>query len=442
MSDEHEMNALRILDTGDPGFDDALDRLLKWGEGGGGEVEATVAAIINQVRSGGDAALLELTARFDRVRLVASGLRFSQGEIDQAYGQCHPQDLQALEFAARRISDYHTWQMPTMGLHTFVDGEGVTLGQRVRPLGRVGLYVPGGKASYPSSVLMNAIPARVAGVRQLVMTVPTPDGHYNPLILAAAKIAKVDEIYRIGGAQAIAALAFGTDTIKPVDKIVGPGNSYVATAKRQVFGHVGIDMIAGPSEILIIADGDNHPEWLAADMLAQAEHDPSAQAILITDQPTLATQVSQALGQLLATLARGDICRLSLANRGAIIVSRSIEEACQLASRIAPEHLELAVADPERYVESIENAGAIFLGHHTPEPVGDYVAGPNHVLPTSRTARFSSPLGVHDFIKRTSVIGCSPKALAAVGPAASRLAAAEGLTAHQRSIDLRLEPVP
>ncbi|HIJ83176.1 MAG TPA: histidinol dehydrogenase, partial [Magnetococcales bacterium] len=382
---------------------------------------------------------LDLTAQFDRIRLTVPELRFSHDEIQQAIDQCRPQDVQALKLAAQRIRDYHTWQLPSMGLQTYVDNQGTTLGQRLRPLQRVGLYVPGGLASYPSSVLMNALPARVAGVRQLVMTVPTPDGQFNPLILAAAHIAQVDEIYRVGGAQAIAALAFGTQTIQPVDKIVGPGNIYVATAKRQVFGHVGIDMIAGPSEILIISDGLTPPEWLAADMLSQTEHDTSAQAILITDQPDLANKVNQALEELLTRIQRREICRTALANRSAIIITQSIDEACRLASQCAPEHLELAVANPERYLDAIENAGAIFLGRHTPEPIGDYVAGPNHVLPTSRTARFSSPLGVHDFIKRTSIIGCSPQSLAAIGPAASQLAAAEGLTAHQLSIDLRLD---
>ncbi|MBF0349002.1 MAG: histidinol dehydrogenase [Magnetococcales bacterium] len=433
---------VRILDTRDPRFQHELDRLKQRDSGTNADIETAVADILRQVRTEGDAALVRLTARFDRIQRTIAELRFSDQEIDQAVDQCDPEDLEALKLAARRIRDYHQWQMPAMGTHTFIDGDGTTLGQRLRPLDRVGLYVPGGLASYPSSVLMNALPARVAGVRQLVMTFPTPDGRFNPLILAAARMARVDEIYRIGGAQAIAAMAFGTATLQPVDKIVGPGNSYVATAKRQVFGHVGIDMIAGPSEILIIADGENRPEWLAADMLSQAEHDATAQSILITDQPDLAAQVVIALNQHLATLQRHELCRAALAHHGAIIIARSLEEACQIASHMAPEHLELAVANPERYLDAIDNAGAIFLGRYTPEPIGDYIAGPNHVLPTSRTARFSSPLGVHEFIKRSSIIGCTPQSLAAIGPAAARLAAAEGLTAHKLSIDSRLNVRP
>ncbi|MBF0175001.1 MAG: histidinol dehydrogenase [Magnetococcales bacterium] len=433
---------VRILDTRDPRFQHELDRLKQQDPGANADIETAVADILRQVRTEGDAALVRLTARFDRIQRTIAELRFSDQEIDQAVDQCDPEDLEALKLAARRIRDYHQWQMPAMGTHTFIDGDGTTLGQRLRPLERVGLYVPGGLASYPSSVLMNALPARVAGVRQLVMTFPTPDGRFNPLILAAARMAQVDEIYRIGGAQAIAAMAFGTATLQPVDKIVGPGNSYVATAKRQVFGHVGIDMIAGPSEILIIADGENRPEWLAADMLSQAEHDATAQSILITDQPDLAAQVVIALNQHLATLQRHELCRAALAHHGAIIIARSLEEACQIASHMAPEHLELAVANPERYLDAIDNAGAIFLGRYTPEPIGDYIAGPNHVLPTSRTARFSSPLGVHEFIKRSSIIGCTPQSLAAIGPAAARLAAAEGLTAHKLSIDSRLNVRP
>ncbi|MBF0109332.1 MAG: histidinol dehydrogenase [Magnetococcales bacterium] len=433
---------IRLLDTRDPRFALELDRLGQWNEDRVADIEATVADIIQQVRREGDTALARLTARFDRIDHSRGTLRFDDTEIDQAMGQCDSKDLEALELAARRIRDYHVWQMPPMGVHTFVDPHGTTLGQRLRPLDRVGLYVPGGLASYPSSVLMNAIPARVAGVRELVMTVPTPEGRINPLILAAARIAQVDEIHRIGGAQAIAALAFGTATLRPVDKIVGPGNIYVATAKRQVFGHVGIDMIAGPSEILIIADGANDPSWLAADLLSQAEHDASAQSILITDQADVALRVVAALEDHLATLQRQEICRKALADHGAIIIARSLEEACRIASRMAPEHLELAVAHPEELIDSIDNAGAIFLGRFTPEPIGDYIAGPNHVLPTSRTARFSSPLGVHEFIKRSSIIGCTRQSLEAIGPAAARLAAAEGLTAHQRSIDIRLKQRP
>ncbi|MBF0423802.1 MAG: histidinol dehydrogenase [Magnetococcales bacterium] len=430
---------VRLLHADDVHFDSELARLRSTTAETASGIETQVADIIDQVRREGDRALLRLTARWDRLQISASGLAFSDDEIDQAIRRCDSEDIRALELAARRIRDYHLWQLPPLGRQTFTDGDGTLLGQRLRPLDRVGLYVPGGLASYPSSVLMNALPAKVTGVGELVMTVPTPDGQFNPLLLAAARIAGVDEIYRIGGAQAIAALAFGTATIAPVDKIVGPGNIYVATAKRQVFGHVGIDMIAGPSEIVIIADGDNPPEWLAADLLSQAEHDASASAILLTDHPALATAVATALGQHLARLERNAICRQSLRDHGAIIITRSLEEACRIASRLAPEHLELAVADPERYVDRIDHAGAIFLGRMTPEAMGDYIAGPNHVLPTSRTARFSSPLGVYDFLKRSSIIGCTPASLAAMGPAASRLARAEGLTAHQLSIDLRLE---
>ncbi len=326
-----------------------------------------------------------------------------------------------------------------MGVDTYRDATGTLLGQRTLPVASAGLYVPGGLASYPSSVLMNAIPAKVAGVARLAMVVPTPGGEVNPLILAAADLVGVDAVYKVGGAQAVAALAFGTATVKPVDKIVGPGNIYVATAKRQVFGRVGIDMIAGPSEILIVADADNDPAWLAADLLSQAEHDEIAQSILITDSEDLANAVEAALADHLQRLLRRDICEKSLSARGGIIIARDMDEACELASRAAPEHLELAVADPEALLSKIANAGAIFMGRHTPEPIGDYVAGPNHVLPTEGTARFSSPLGVFDFLKRTSLIGCSPESLAAIGPAAATLAASEGLTAHKLSIDLRLE---
>ncbi|MBF0419424.1 MAG: histidinol dehydrogenase [Magnetococcales bacterium] len=429
---------IRILGTTDPHFTDDFSRLKQLDEETSTQVETVVAKIIHEIKTEGDTALVARTNELDRNTLTAATMRFSREEIDAAYQKCATADIDALRLAAERIRAYHTWQLPQMGTHTFEDAQGTTLGQRLRPMHRVGLYVPGGLASYPSSVLMNALPAKVAGVKELVMTVPTPDGVFNPLLLAAAKIAEVDEIYRIGGAQAIAALAFGTQTIRPVDKICGPGNIYVATAKRQVFGQVGIDMIAGPSEIVIIADQDNNPEWLAADLLSQAEHDTSARAILLTDHPPLANQVVQALNKHLDALQRSDICRQSLAQHGAIIVTRSLDEACQLATQLAPEHLELAVANPESYLDRIDNAGAIFLGKLTPEPIGDYIAGPNHVLPTSRTARFSGPLGVTDFIKRSSLIGCTQDALKTIGPAAARLAYSEGLTAHKLSIDLRL----
>ena len=394
------------------------------------------------MRAEGDAALIRLTKKFDAVDLTPETLLFSRDEIQSALAGLDPADRRALGTASQRIQTYHQWQMPEMGVSSFQDDTGTQLGQRLTPMGRVGLYVPGGLASYPSSVLMNALPARVAGVSELAMVVPTPRGVVNPLVLAAAAMAGVEEIYRIGGAQAVAALAYGTATIKPVDKIVGPGNIYVATAKRQLFGQVGIDMIAGPSEILVIADSENDPHWLAADLLSQAEHDVSARAMLMTDDPVLADAVEEALRERLPTLERRDICAVSLAKCGAIITVRDLAEACRLASTMAPEHLELAIADPQAALPQIHNAGAIFLGRYTPEAVGDYVAGPNHVLPTGGTARFSSPLGVHDFIKRTSLIGCTPESVAIIGPTAARLAASEGLTAHKRSVDLRLEPRP
>ncbi|MBF0142841.1 MAG: histidinol dehydrogenase [Magnetococcales bacterium] len=429
---------MRRLDTRQHDFARRFEKLLLWQEDDLREIERSVAGIIADVRQRGDEALLEYTRTFDRFPITRETLAFSAAEADAAMVAADAFLVKTLESASRRIWDYHRWQMPTMGVSRFEDRTGVTLGQRLTPLARVGIYVPGGLASYPSTVLMNAIPARVAGVGEVVMVTPTPEGRIDPLILAAARLAGVDRIFRIGGAQAIAALAFGTDTVPAVDKIVGPGNHYVATAKRQLFGRVGIDMLAGPSEILVIADRDNDPSWLAADLLSQAEHDPSAQAILITDHSPLADAVEEELKAHLELLSRRDICRKSLADRGAIIVARDLQEACRLASQAAPEHLELAVADPEAYYLQVRSAGAIFLGRYTPEAIGDYVAGPSHVLPTGGSARFSSPLGVHDFIKRTSLIGCSPAALRGIGPAASRLARAEGLSAHRLSLDLRL----
>ncbi len=432
------MPTIQRLDSGQTDFESRFSRLIQWDEGDQAAIESQVAAIIDRVRREGDAALIDYTERFDRLTLTADTMMFTMAEIDAAVAEVDAEALTALELAARRIREYHEWQMPKMGVSQYRDGTGTLLGQRLSPLARVGLYVPGGLASYPSSVLMNAIPARVAGVETLSMVVPTPDGALNPLVLAAARISGVDVIYRLGGAQAVAALAHGTATVQAVDKIVGPGNIYVATAKRQVFGQVGIDMIAGPSEILVIADAGNDPAWLAADLLSQAEHDESAQSILITDHPPLAEAVVTALGDHLARLPRRAICEKSLADRGAIITVPNLKEACVLASRVAPEHLELAVDRPEELLDDIHNAGAIFLGRHTPEAIGDYVAGPNHVLPTSGTARFSSPLGVYDFIKRTSLIGCTAESLTAIGGAASRLADREGLGAHQLSVDLRL----
>lgn len=427
------------LDSQETHFKEKFSNIVRWDMVDMRSIEMHVADIIDQVRREGDAALIRLTHHYDRITLTPDRLAFSTAEIDAACAHIAPEDFHALQTAADRIRAYHVWQMPTMGISRFQDGSGMVLGQRQTPIQRVGLYVPGGLASYPSSVLMNAIPARVAGVAELVMVVPTPEGIINPLVLAAARIAGVDRVYRIGGAQAVAALAYGTESLLPVDKIVGPGNIYVATAKRQVFGQVGIDMIAGPSEILVIADRESQPEWIAADLLSQAEHDESAQAILLTDSPDLADAVVQQLERLLELLPRQEICRKSLANRGAIVTVQSLHEACQLASQVAPEHLELSVADPEALLPWIQHAGAIFLGRYTPEAIGDYVAGPNHVLPTSGTARFSSPLGVYDFIKRTSLLGGDWEALRCIGPTASRLAAGEGLTAHQYSVDVRLK---
>ncbi|MBF0610780.1 MAG: histidinol dehydrogenase [Magnetococcales bacterium] len=429
----------RRLNSQQADFEEQFQRLIHWEEGDLSAIEATVAQIIKRVRQEGDAAVLEYTHRFDRVALTPETLAFSQQEINAAWSSIPSGDLAALELAADRIREFHQWQMPPMGVQAFTDDKGAWLGQRLLPLKRVGLYVPGGLAAYPSSVLMNAIPAKVAGVQEMFMVVPTPDGVVNPLVLAAAKLAGVDGIFKVGGAQAVAALAYGTATIPAVEKIVGPGNIYVAMAKRQVFGQVGIDMIAGPSEILIIADGHNSPRWTAADLLSQAEHDRAAQSILLTNDAAFADAVALEVEKLLETLERRDICQTSWNNRGAIIITRDLQEACRLSAQVAPEHLELAVENPEELLPLVENAGAIFMGRYTPEPIGDYVAGPNHVLPTSGTARFSSPLGVYDFIKRSSLIRCTQGAFATIGPAASRLAACEGLTAHKLSIDLRLE---
>ena len=401
------------------------------------EVSGTVAEIIARVRREGDAALLDYTNRFDRVTLEApESLRVSQDEIQAAMTKTPKPLRDALNLAARRIETFHQLQLPR-GIE-FTDDAGATCGMRWTPLDAAGLYVPGGKASYPSSVLMNAIPARVAGVRRLAMCVPAPDGELNPLVLAAAYIAGVKEIYRIGGAQAVAAMAYGTATIRPVDRIVGPGNAYVAEAKRQVYGQVGIDSIAGPSEVLILADENNNPEHIAIDLLAQAEHDEDAQSILITDSGTLASAVAGAVDAILPTLPRAGIARESWVRNGAIILVRNWDEAVDLANRIAPEHLQLMLAEPNKLFNQIRHAGAIFLGRSTPEAIGDYVAGPNHVLPTSGTARFASGLSVYDFMKRTTYLSVPPRALEAIGPAAVALAEAEGLTAHARSVSVRL----
>ena len=400
------------------------------------DVDAAVAAIIADVRQRGDAALIDLSRRFDRVELTAAGLRVTEAEIDAAIAACDPTTLAALELARDRIRAHHARQLPRDD--RYQDALGVTLGSRWTALESVGLYVPGGTASYPSSVLMNAVPAKVAGVPRVVMVVPTPDGKLNPLVLAAARLGGVDEIYRVGGAQAVAALAYGTETIRPVVKIVGPGNAYVAAAKRRVYGKVGNDMIAGPSEVLVVADAENDPEWLAADLLAQAEHDTAAQSILITTSAELADAVAASVERQLRLLPRGETAAASWRDYGAIIQISDLAEAIGLTDRIAPEHLELALTDPEALAGAVRNAGAIFIGRHTPEVIGDYVGGSNHVLPTARSAKFSSGLSVLDFVKRTSILKLDAGQLRELGPAAIALAEAEGLGAHARSVAIRL----
>jgi histidinol dehydrogenase len=426
-----------FLTTTDPGFDEAFATLLTMKREDAPDVDAAVAAIIAEVRENGDAAIIALTERFDRLRLTPETLAFSPEEIASECEKVSPEDRAALELAADRVRAYHERQMPSD--ERWTDAAGASLGWRWTPVSAAGLYVPGGLASYPSSVLMNAIPAKVAGVERLVVTCPTPGGVVNPLVLYAARLAGVDTVYRIGGAQAIAALAYGTDTIRPVDKITGPGNAYVAAAKRRVFGRVGIDMIAGPSEILVIADRDNDPDWIALDLLSQAEHDESAQAILVTDDAGLARAVTVAVEKRLETLERRAIAGASWRDFGAVIVTRDLAESAALSNRVAPEHLELCVADPEALAERITHAGAIFLGSWTPEAIGDYVGGPNHVLPTARSARFSSGLSVMDFLKRTTIARMTPEALAAIGPAAERLARSESLEAHGLSVRARLD---
>jgi histidinol dehydrogenase len=427
----------RKLNSTDPHFEAAFNLLLDDKRETAQDVNDIVASIIADVRRRGDDALFDYTSRFDRHPLERANLRIGADEIERATEECPPPQLAALAEAASRITDFHRCQKPEDIAYT--DGEGVRLGLRWTPLSAVGLYVPGGTAAYPSSVLMNALPAKVAGVERVVMVVPTPDAQLNPLVLAAAKIAGIDEIYRIGGAQAVAALAFGTESITPVDKIVGPGNAYVAAAKRQVFGAVGIDMVAGPSEILVVADAANDPSWIAADLLSQAEHDSAAQSILITDDPAFAAQVDKAVAAHLATLPRAMIAKASWHAHGAIILVPDLAEAPALVDRIAPEHLELAVADPDALAAKVRHAGAIFLGRLTPEAIGDYVGGPNHVLPTARSARFSSGLGVTDFMKRTTLLGCDTDALGRIGGLAVTLAEAEGLAAHALSVKLRLD---
>ena len=424
------------LATRDAGFPEAFRRLLAAKRDSAAEVDDAVAAIIADVAARGDAALVDYTNRFDRVALRPADLRLLPDEIADGANLAPPETVAALRFAAERIESFHRHQLPT-GID-YVDDTGVRLGQRWRPIEAAGLYVPGGTAAYPSSVLMNAIPAKVAGVARLVMVVPTPDGVLNPLVLAAARLAGVDEIYRVGGAQAIAALAYGTATITPVDKIVGPGNAYVAAAKRLVFGRVGIDMIAGPSEILVLADQDNDPAWIAADLLSQAEHDTAAQAILMTDDADFAAAVEREVTRHLQRLPRAEIAAASWRDNGAIILVADWDEAVPLIDRIAPEHLELAIDEPESVAAHVRHTGAIFLGRHAPEAIGDYLAGPNHVLPTARSARFASGLGVLDFMKRTTIVGCDATSLAALAPAAIRLAEAEGLQAHALSLSIRL----
>ena len=400
------------------------------------DVETAVRAIVDDVARRGDAAVRDYTLKFDQLDLAAAGARVRAEEIAAATKSCSRDELDALELAHGRIETYHRRQLPQDD--RFVDPLGVELGARWTAIEAVGLYVPGGTAAYPSSVLMNAVPAKVAGVPRIAMVVPAPGGKLNPLVLAAAKLAGIDEVFRIGGAQAIAALAYGTETIAPVAKIVGPGNAFVAAAKRMVFGKVGIDMIAGPSEVLIVADSGGNPDWIAADLLAQAEHDASAQAILITDHEQLAGEVEHAVARQLASLPRGGVAAGSWRDNGAVILVRSIEEAVPLIDAIAPEHIEIVVADGEGLARRIRNAGAIFLGAHTPEAIGDYVAGSNHVLPTARSARFSSGLGVTDFMKRTSILKCGPEQLRRLADAAITLGTAEGLDAHARSIAIRL----
>ncbi len=428
------------LQTRDPGFEAAFVAFLGEKREASDDVGAAVAGILADVRARGDAALIELSKKFDRVDLGKLGLRVSASEIRAAREACSPETLDALQLAADRITEHHARQLPMNERYT--DEVGVELGWRWTAVESVGLYVPGGLASYPSSVLMNAIPAKVAGVPRVVMVVPSPNGELNPLVLAAAELAGVEEIYRIGGAQAVGALAYGTQTIAPVAKIVGPGNAYVAAAKRLVFGTVGIDSIAGPSEVLVIADKHNNPEWIAADLLAQAEHDTAAQSILMTDDAAFGRAVEAAVTRQLQTLPRGNIAGESWNVFGAIIELSSLDEAPALADRIAAEHLEIATADAEGLSERIRNAGAIFIGAQTPEMIGDYIAGSNHVLPTSRTARFSSGLGVLDFMKRTSLLKLNAGALAALAPAAMALARAEGLEAHRLSAEIRLQPSP
>ena len=429
---------IQRLTTSDPEFQARLDRLLAFDDSTDESVERAVADILADVKKRGDAAVLDYTRRFDHLDAASMpALELPQAELAQAFATLEVERRQALEIAAARIRSYHEHQRADSW--EYQDAEGMRLGQKVTPLDRVGLYVPGGKASYPSSVLMNAIPAKVAGVGELIMVVPTPRGEKNQLVLAAAHLAGVDRVFTIGGAQAVAALAYGTATIPQVDKIVGPGNAYVASAKRRVFGVVGIDMVAGPSEVLVIADGTTNPDWVAMDLFAQAEHDELAQSILLCPDAAFMERVAQSISRLLPAMSRRETIAASLSSRGALIQVADLDEACAVANRIAPEHLELSVQDARPLVEKIRHAGAIFIGPYTSESIGDYCAGPDHVLPTSRSARFSSPLGVYDFQKRSSLIEVSAAAAAKLGPVASVLARGEGLTAHARAAELRYE---
>ncbi len=430
---------IKLLDTRASDFEARLGALLAVQVGIDRQLERMVAEILAKVREAGDPALVDYTNRFDRRQVEnAAALEIAPPALDAALKALPDDQRAALVAAAERVRDFHLRQKQESWVYH--DAHGNRLGQRVTALDRVGIYVPGGKASYPSSVLMNAIPARVAGVGEILMTVPAPGGALNPMVLAAAALAGVDRVFTVGGAQAIAALAFGTATVPAVDKIVGPGNAYVAAAKRQVFGQVGLDMVAGPSEVLVIRDGSADPDWIAMDLFSQAEHDEQAQAILLTPDAEFRARVEGSIARLLPTLERRDIIAAALAGRGALILVRDLDEALALANRIAPEHLELAVADPERWLADVRHAGAVFLGCHTPEAIGDYCAGPSHVLPTSATARFSSPLGVYDFQKRTSIIQCSPAGAAELAATASVLARGESLTAHARSAEYRLKP--
>ncbi|MBA1156105.1 histidinol dehydrogenase [Microvirga mediterraneensis] len=424
------------LDAREPSFPLAFAALLSAKREVSEDVDQAVRAIIEDVVARGDEALIDFTYRFDGLALQPETLRISDAEIDAAEAQCPKEALEALALAKERIETYHRAQRPQDSMST--DPLGVTLGWRWTAIESVGLYVPGGRASYPSSVLMNAVPAKVAGVPRIAMVVPTPKGETNPLVLAAARLAGVDEVFRIGGAQAVAALAYGTGSVRPVAKIVGPGNAYVAAAKRRVFGQVGIDMIAGPSEVLILADQHGNPDWIAADLLAQAEHDPASQSILVTDSPALADAVEKAVERQLETLPKAEIARASWRDYGAIILIDRLENAIPLVDRLAPEHLEIETENAEELAAKVRNAGSIFLGSHTPEAIGDYVGGPNHVLPTARSARFSSGLGVLDFMKRTSILKCDADALRALGPAAITLGRSEGLEGHARSVAIRL----